>query len=78
MVNSDQLFRSVRPYEHHRNANVTASCQDGSWLVLRNRRNNFRNRFGVVPVSLSTWQPFQMSLGATRKAQRNQKALPHP
>jgi len=22
MVNSDQLFRSVRPYEHHRKANV--------------------------------------------------------
>jgi hypothetical protein len=27
MVNSDQLSRSVRPYEHHRNANVTASCR---------------------------------------------------
>ena len=25
-------------------ANVTASCQDDSWLALRNSRNGFRNR----------------------------------
>ena len=70
MVNSDQLFRSVRPYEHHRNANVTASCQDGSWLVLRNRRNSFRNRFGVVP-----WSPERGELKPIPMAPSNEQSI---